>query len=246
MPMLISTPEAWMREQQRDLYLIQFKVGEEDIFGHSKKKKQGRNTLEKAEADLRAWFAEHLPNVPLQEFGPSEYSGFLCGGPRYLGADFTPEALAIFESQQETPEGQSVDPRWQCYVMPFARWIEKLDGFPLLKADELPTEFNARWFDTSEGILLLGQNAAEHIPAERDGWFQLQRLFPSLKGLGLDSIAHGTCMINSNRAFINKDWATMQDLDFDLDLTQLPEIIRLLSFLNLPADLPRTITFYEP
>lgn len=42
--------------------------------------------------------------------------------------EFTPEDLEKFECRWETPDGHSLDSRWQCYFYPLTEYMERHGG----------------------------------------------------------------------------------------------------------------------
>ena len=114
MPQLIHTPEEVFRRERRDIYTLEFQEGSsEDI----------QKTFKK----MQAWFKQNTPDSPTEMLAPSEYSGWIDGGPTSLRIAFTPADLAIFCEQWENTDGGSLDPRFQCCIHPYADWLEN-DG----------------------------------------------------------------------------------------------------------------------
>ena len=139
MPMIISTPEEWFREQQRDLYLI---VLNENLGQPPKDKYKEFQKL------LNKWFDEHLPNTSLRIIGSSENSGWITGGPCYFTADFDAKSLAIFNAAW-APESE-----WKIEVWSFDEWRERVESVNLICSPGLEYE-KIRWWNTSRGILFL-------------------------------------------------------------------------------------------
>ena len=184
MPYIINTQEHWFRTQQRDLYVIQYRVPDENNEDGSEEENDDdespfEQTYKQAQKELNAWFDEHLPHTPLNIIGASEYSGWITGGPCYFSADFDTQGLALFQSDWNE---ESV---WYVEVWPLADWKKRIDAAQLLS---FPVEQlqKMRWWDTPQGILLLGAYTSDCGYCEdeflslEDGWWKLQQLFPEL------------------------------------------------------------------
>jgi hypothetical protein len=96
MPIILKTPEAWLREHQRDLYYFEFSADLDDV-----------DSREQQEAALRELLAINFPTTPLELLGPPENSGWLIGGPATLAVDFSLEDVRVFSelcSGQQKPD----------------------------------------------------------------------------------------------------------------------------------------------
>jgi len=191
MPQIIDTPEDWFRTQQRDLYVVNYRHPEgnnecPDEVDSSGLMPERQQISEKFEAkrkawrmkvwrrkvrERKAWFAQHLPKTPLDIIGPSEYSGWIEGGPRYFTADLDQEGLAAFEAAWG-PESA-----WQVEVWSYSDWRKRVDAAELLPTP-LSKPQRLRWWDTPRGVLLLGADTEGHLLSLYDGWWKLQQLFP--------------------------------------------------------------------
>lgn len=177
MPYLISTPEDWFRTQQRDLYVIQYRQKEE-IEGEDGNIDE--SAFEQAQKELNTWFDELLPHTPLRIIGPSEYSGWIEGGPRYFTADFDQHGIALFQSAWDENSA------WYIEVWPISDWRKRIDATQLLSSPVEKLQ-KIRWWDTPQGILLLSAyNTSDFGYCENgflsleDGWWKLQQLLPKL------------------------------------------------------------------
>lgn len=180
MPYIISTPEDWFRTQQQDLYVIQYRVPDEDNAEDQEADESlFRQAHKQAQKELNAWFDEWLPHTPLRIIGASEYSGWMTGGPTYFTADFDPDGLALFKSAWDENSA------WYVEVWSISDWRKRIDETKLLQS---PVENlqKMRWWDTPQGILLLSAYTSDCGYCEdgflslKDGWWKLQQLFPEL------------------------------------------------------------------
>lgn len=113
MPKLVRTPEDVLRQTKRDLYLVKFNV--EDPWTHFGASDNPGKT------ELVAWLRRELPDTELEDLGPSEKCGVITGWVgRQMRIDFSPATLRKFCSFWEDNQGKSLDPRWQCYQIPYA------------------------------------------------------------------------------------------------------------------------------
>lgn len=195
MPELITnTPEAWFRSRQRDLYLISFSLA--GLTSGLKPKKKTQREIKK----LQDWFAAHLPDTSVTRMGPSEYSGWLAGGPSYLAVDFDEAGLALFCAAWESAEGKSLSPYWQCELWPYALWRDQLSRFSVLES-ALNSRHIVRWWDTPQGVLMVGlDNGKEQTqPAQEnnawlspeDGWWLLCQHYPALSSYSDHTFPYG-------------------------------------------------------
>ena len=196
MPYLISTPEDWFRIQKRDLHLIRV-ANEEQTYS--------KNEYLAAQKKLHAWFADNLPHVSRSVIGPSDYSGWIEGGPCYITADLNPSDINTFSAAWD---GNSF---WRLEIWPFDDWLKRVESANLLTSpachlQKLHSNFcsgfiqTARWWDTPKGVLMLDayskgtfvdMEPGEHFLSLRDGWWRMQQLFPEFSGLEADTFPCG-------------------------------------------------------
>lgn len=129
MPSLIRSPEEILCTTHADLFFIRFKNGAQ---AHP----AGRDP--DGQAELFAWLGEHFPHVTPELIGPSEYSGWICGGITgdvYL--NWTEADVVTFSAAWEDANGDSIDPRFQCYHYPFTEYQRRLreHGDPRTRGD---------------------------------------------------------------------------------------------------------------
>ena len=121
MPRILRTPEGILRETKADMFFVRFANGKE---AH----RRGNEPAGKKE--LEDWLQTNLPGTRLELIGPSEFSGILCGE---IGGDyafFSSEAeISQFSKVWEDGNGQSLDPRWQCFWYPMEEFQRRLDKF---------------------------------------------------------------------------------------------------------------------
>lgn len=127
MPMFVHNFTSYFYEKQRDLYFV--------TFSQVKKGPLGLPDVQDYEAipgrrELLKWIKENLPDTKVGPiFAYDSDSGFITmpyDGSIFL--EFAPEDQKKFESRWETPEGKSLDERWQCYLYPLELYKEKHGG----------------------------------------------------------------------------------------------------------------------
>lgn len=138
--MLIRTPEDIFRAEGKDVYCLHFNQDDASQVAQTR-------------SEMLDWLSQHLPGTRTELVGPSEHSGFLMGGPAALRVDFSEQGLAVFCARWENPEtGLSLDPRFQCFLMPYADWLAEHGHFvPTL--DKPGHVGLAVWIDTPLGVL---------------------------------------------------------------------------------------------
>ena len=118
MPRLIRRPEDIIRATGGDIFLIHFTDGAEAY-------EAGREP--EGYADLVNWLATHQPHVIPELIGPSEFSGWVCGGICWdLYLNWTEGDVVAFSADWENLDGGSVDSRFQCYRYPVATYERRL------------------------------------------------------------------------------------------------------------------------
>lgn len=236
MPQLINTPEDWFRNQMRDLYLI--RLAQEEKY--SKKKYIAE------QKKLHTWFAEHLPHIHLSIVGPSEYSGWIEGGPRYLAADFDLTGLATFTAAwgEET--------FWRIEKWSFADWCKRVEAVGLL-ASPVGSLQKVRWWDTPRGILMLNANtkgnflgglSSETILSLQDGWWRLQQLFPEFSEHKADAFPCGFYWPAENTArssLMIIEYVFCGGWDSDNYAKDVQKIRRLKNTIGIPDNMPLEI-----
>lgn len=173
MPQLIRTPEQIFREEGKDIYLIRFR------------NRKGLNSP--VGKEIQKWLHTNLPQVRIELLAPSEDSGCISGYFGDLRVDFSEADLTTFCARWETPEGKSVDRRFQCYLMPYQTWFEKHGHF--VPTNERPTGLGLTlWWDTPIGIIhhqvsmeeAVTRNLRSHPGKPADLWMHAIRLWPEL------------------------------------------------------------------
>lgn len=171
MPHLIDTPEEWFRREMRDLHLV---------IPTDSEREYSKEEFIAAQKVLHAWFADNLPSTTLSIIGPSEYSGWIEGGPRYLTANLDSQGLAVFNA------AWGKGSFWKIETWCFADWRKRVDSANLISSPARNIR-RTRWWDTPRGLLLLDastQVVFEHVdPGDltlsiEDGWWRIQQLFP--------------------------------------------------------------------
>lgn len=189
MPVILDSPEAWFRTQQRDLYVIDYR--KEPDFNDLDDEEDTRLRIAQDQKPLKDWFKTHLPNTALSVIGPSEYSGWIEGGPCYLTADFDSAALSLFEASWDE------NSLWKIEVSLFSGWKQRIDSTRLLIAP-LTEMKKLRWWDTPQGMLLVSTYTDDPGYCEdgflslEDGWWKVQQAYPEYSGLSANTFPCGT------------------------------------------------------
>ena len=225
MPMLIRIPEDIFRAEGKDVYCLHFK--QDDAL-----------QVEKTRSEMQDWLSQHLPGTRTELMGPSENSGFVMGGPVALRVDFSEQGLEAFCARWENPEtGESLDPRFQCYLMPYADWLAEHGHFvPTLDKPEHVGP--AVWIDTPLGVLThvlppeQAAQAAAHPAYYRDLWMHAVKLWPALQALDVHKLVHGRVLFWAHDP--SAWWVEYAD-DFEQPLQDARKR-EILAWLGLPAD----------
>ena len=176
MPMIISTPEAWFRTKGCDFF--EFRPTEVDAGFFSQRAK-------KLPSLLTDWLSATFAHRRLQRLGPSEYSGYICGGPSMDVIEMSPEEVDIYSAQWEDATGKCNDDRWQCYQLPYEVWLEKFSRIEV-SLGRPPEGTPCRWLLCNAGLFTItGSYTAEGVqnnscpgqPCADDWWLMRQR-FP--------------------------------------------------------------------
>ncbi len=129
MPMLVHTYTSYFREKQKDLYFIRFSFPDRELGDFFNLALYDENEIP-GRAELLAWIKDNLPET---EVGPiytfHDDDGFLAAP--YDGTLYVEFALGDrekFEARWETPDGKSVDDRWQSWIYPFEQYKARYDG----------------------------------------------------------------------------------------------------------------------
>ena len=185
MPLLIRTPEEILRATRKDLYFIR-DMGM-DAGWNAKGVKM-----------ILHWIRKNLPETPIERIGPSEYSGYIVGGCFDTWVDFSPEGLQAFMERWETPDGKSIDERFQCFLYPFNEWREKHGSF--VPTRDKPKGIGTTvWWYTPQGFVHHQLSPAEarkhdgfHPALPNDIWFHVPDLWPELAGLDTQKLTSGS------------------------------------------------------
>lgn len=147
MPMLISTKEQWFRKEKRDIWKLDFDLPYEQYqkLGDKKVQKMYKDEM----GELNAWIEANQPQVKWHVFGPSEYSGYMMGGPSYNVAEMTDDEVAQFNTKW------CAHPYWRLERQRYSDWRTFLDSFEVWnESDAIP--FKSNWFDVPGiGIVVL-------------------------------------------------------------------------------------------
>lgn len=185
MPQLIRTPEQIFREERKDLYLIRMCQGDgSDAPGWQ---------------EIQDWLHAHIPSAKVEMIGPSEASGWVMGYLGDLRVDFSAEELAVFCARWEDEQGNSIDPRFQCYLWPFAPWYA--EQYAYLPTRERPTELGTTvWWEIPSGYVYhqLPDTSAHHASTQahplspQNLWMRAVESWPELAPYDPASLVRGS------------------------------------------------------
>ena len=220
MPSLIRTPEEIFRTEKEDFYFIRF----------------NQRRFEEAQAELISWLDLHIPDTRYEKIGPSESSGYISG---YLGdlriifaesgfveSDFEESDLQIFCKHWETPEGQSLDPRFQCFIKSYQDWINIISQYTPERSKPIDNGISI-WWDTPIGIIYhqishevaSKKNLVVHPLNEKDLWFLAIQRWPELAVFNIDELIYGQIHVDEkeciNVVYQHDSWIV--DVEFTIE-----------------------------
>ncbi|MBY0465739.1 MAG: hypothetical protein K2W33_12425 [Burkholderiales bacterium] len=189
MPMLVRTPEEILQAEKKDLYILR------------------SNETERRNAPglvmIKEWIKEHLPGTHMELIGPSAYSGMIIGGiGRDIWVNFSPEGLAAFCAHWEKDD-QSLDPRFQCFVYPYAQWYQEHGRF--VPTRDKPSRVGiTQWWYTPLGFIhhTLSEEDSQGVefhPADiHDILRSAKSKWPELKGIDFCAMTHGSIYFSNH------------------------------------------------
>lgn len=176
MPYLIDTPEGWFRQHQRDIHILKYKVFK-NFYDLPKRRQKIIEKRYRKDCDaLEQWFQACLPHTELTILGPSEYSGYIIGGPAVKVADFDQAGLATF--LEHWKPGQ----RWRVAMERYADWETNLASTRLLTVPNV-REQACRWWDTPQGFILLSCCQDGRQLSLGDAGWRLCQFYPEFTGV---------------------------------------------------------------
>lgn len=195
MPYLLNTPEGWFRTNQRDIHELAYDVP--DNFWDLSAKEQNRIKRQYREDSkkLTKWFKENLPDVELTILGPSEYSGYILGGPTMKVADFDEAGRKAFEAHWAPKQP------WQILVHSYADWAKGIASVRLLELPANPDE-PCRWWDTPEGIVLMSADHTGKLLSQYDANWLLKQFHPELAKVEEYAYPYGEYLISTNELLL--------------------------------------------
>lgn len=170
MPMLIDSPESWFRREQRDLYFLSHS---ERRKAHELKPRALAALKKRYPSQVQAiesWLKIHLPAHRLMTIGPSEYSGWIMGGPSELALDLDAESVAKFMAAWVGYRSP-----WTLRTQHFSEWNERIMETTVVDPP-LPQPRYLRWWDTPEGFLFLTGRDAERQISFGDADWRIRKL----------------------------------------------------------------------
>ena len=169
MPYLLETPEKWFRTRHRDIHELVYDAPE-DLWNRSKHKRDFyQRQFRKDTKKLLWWLKKFLPDVHTQIMGPSEYSGYILGGPMMLVVDFDAESRQRFETLWTGRQP------WRIEVHAHAEWATKVASVRISDAPGLPDE-PCLWWDTPSGFILMSAYDSQRLLSFYDAeWLLMQK-----------------------------------------------------------------------
>lgn len=186
MPLLVRTPEQIFREFRKDIYIMRSET-------HDDRRRSGLSMI-------LNWIQHELAGTHTELIAPSEYAGFIEGGiDGSTWVDFTPQGLARFCDVWEGEDGASLDPRFQCYVMPYEAWFQAHGRFEPTR-DQPQAPGVAIWWHTPEGFFhhtlseperLSLESPLVHPANQRDIWAHLIQRWPDMARYSPSQLTYG-------------------------------------------------------
>ena len=157
MPYLLQSPEDAYRQTRGQF--LQFEVPNppygpkaEQIYKAAAKRANERLKL------WEEWLSQHAPECSMQTLGPSEYSGYIEGGPSTVALFGPASAHALFASEWLTANGACKDGLLDPVESGFIAWEARMAAHSV-KPAPLPGPCSARWFDTPHGFWTVTRSA---------------------------------------------------------------------------------------
>ena len=152
--------------------------------------------------------------------GPSEYSGWITGGPTRFALCFTKEGLKAFQAQWGLIKDEGSAPQFDYEIMRHATWRQKHGVIPTMTP---PLEAGIAVFcHTPAGIVhhTISREEAEskqlfvHPTLPQDFWFFALENWPELKGFNPDENGHmGTIRLSPHENIK----ASRKNLEFEVE-----------------------------
>jgi len=193
MPYLIDTPEGWFRKHCCDIHVLEYEIPEDFEKLSSRQQEALRKQYRKDNQILERWIKANLPCVELTILGPSEYSGYIIGGPTMRGADFDAASREAFE--QHWAAGRP----WRVRIEPYADWAKKIESVRLLDIPASPNE-SCRWWDTPQGIILMSTDLEGNLLSRYDAFWRLKQLRPELTSTDVFASPYGEYVVQPGNA----------------------------------------------
>lgn len=225
MPMLIETPEDYFRGHQGDFFEFAYRGP------------QNKKAFVKHRGERNAWLKKLLPKRPLIHLGPSEYSGWICGGPTLSATPADESIRQAFLERWTFPSSP-----WELVEHRYADWHASLTSCNVLESPLHPARC-VRYWQLPEGPLLLGQNNAGHHLSRRDAQWWFSHDMPGHRADQRTGIVSGEYYVeqlgDEGKAchVASIDWEEFNELDVAKQLETNPEFIAWLrKTLSIPDE----------
>ena len=184
MPYIVQSPEGWFRNKQRDICELAYGVPE-DLWNRSKKKQNYYQARYRKDVKkLIWWLNRNLPSVEQSTLGPSEYSGYILGGPMMRVVDFDVASRERFEAYW--PENKP----WRIVVHSYDEWAQRIANVRLLRPPHTPAE-PCLWWDTPSGFILMSADTDGNLLSLYDANWLLKQLCSDLPLAEQDAYPRG-------------------------------------------------------
>jgi hypothetical protein len=179
------SPEKFFREYGQDLIAIDFVDFKfnEVISGYA----DDQPTIEALCESMLQWLDQFCPNSPYFVLTPSEYSGYLMGGPMMLSCIFTGDDQLKL-TQQWRKDSKPL--RYEIRSFSHSEWLAMLKATSCSQGDETPA-LPCRWWLINETLYAVGQNCNGHVLSIDDAEYRIRDEFPALKTLDLSHFPSG-------------------------------------------------------
>lgn len=209
MPMLISTPEGFFRAEKRD------------FFEFSYCGKPTKKAFKKHLSEFNAWWKATFPQYATTVLGPSEYSGWIIGGP---GMVTTPADELVKQGYLDRWSDKSSP--WTMVHHRYSDWLELLESCEVIPAP-LAESRSVRFWRLQEGPLLISPMQNGRLLSLRDARWWLANFGHRLHESQSNAISGEYKVFTEKEAvslrYVTIDWENNDELYIARNLESDPE-----------------------
>ena len=209
MPMLISTPEGFFRAEKRD------------FFEFSYCGKPTKKAFKKHLGEMNAWWESTFPQHATTVLGPSEYSGWIEGGPGMsttAADEVVKQGFLDRWSERSSP--------WTLVHHRYSEWLELLESCEVIPAT-LAESRSVRFWRFQDGPLLISPMQNGRLLSLRDAQWWLANFAHRPHGIQSNVISGEYKFFTerdaANLHYVTIDWESIDELKVACDLATDPE-----------------------